>query len=222
MPLLAIDLNTNLVARLHLYDTVSHALKLMSENHISHLPVVDEDKYLGLITEDDLIDVEDKNITIEQLQDDLINVSVLEGDHFLQAVNLANQYQIPVIPIVDKEHNYIGAISSQTLLTNLGSFAGAQEPGGIIVLEMERNKFAMSEISRIVENNDCLILHLNTVTSPQTGLLLVTLRINKRELAIIVASFERYDYDVVYYLGEEKFENEIHSNYLHLMNYLDI
>jgi hypothetical protein len=39
---------------------------------------------------------------------------------------------------------------------------------------------------------------------------------------MIVAAFERYDYDVLYYFGEEKFENEIHSNYRHLMNYLDI
>ncbi|MFM2360245.1 MAG: hypothetical protein RLY16_2238, partial [Bacteroidota bacterium] len=29
-------------------------------------------------------------------------------------------------------------------------------------------------------------------------------------------------YDVIYYFGDEKFENEIHNNYRHLMNYLDI
>lgn len=220
--MLAIDLNTNLIPRLHLYDTAEYALQLMNESHTSHLPVVAEDKYLGLINEEELLNLEDKNITIELLQDNFIIVSVHEGDHFLQAVNLTNQYKTSFIPIVDKENNFIGSISNQTLLNTLGTFSGAQETGAIIVLEMERSKFAISEISRIVESNDSLILHLNAVTNPQTGLLLVTIQINKKELAIIVASFERYDYDVLYYLGEEKFENEIHSNYLHLMNYLDI
>ena len=37
-----------------------------------------------------------------------------------------------------------------------------------------------------------------------------------------MATFERYDYDVVYFFGLEHFENEIESNYRNLMNYLDI
>ena len=53
-------------------------------------------------------------------------------------------------------------------------------------------------------------------------MLTVTLHINKKEISTIVATFERYDFDVIYYFGNEKFENEIHSNYRHLMNYLDI
>jgi acetoin utilization protein AcuB len=57
---------------------------------------------------------------------------------------------------------------------------------------------------------------------PETGMLTVSLHINKKEIASIVATFERYDYDVIYYFGNENFENEIHSNYRHLMNYLDI
>ncbi|WP_462249638.1 hypothetical protein [Ferruginibacter sp.] len=87
---------------------------------------------------------------------------------------------------------------------------------------MERSQFAISEISRIVESNDATILHLNTTVHPETGMLTVSIHINKKEIASIVATFERYDYDVIYYFGNENFENEIHTNYRHLMNYLDI
>ncbi len=65
-------------------------------------------------------------------------------------------------------------------------------------------------------------MHLNSTIQPETGLLRVTLHLNKKEIAVIVAAFERYEYNVVYYFGEEKFENEIQNNYRHLMNYLDI
>ena len=113
-------------------------------------------------------------------------------------------------------------ITSSDLLKSLGNFAGANEIGGIIVLEMERSQFAISEISRIVESNDCTILHLNSTVDASNGLLTVTLHINKREISTVVATFERYDYQVLYQFGIENFENEIDNNYRHLMNYLDI
>ena len=116
----------------------------------------------------------------------------------------------------------MGVITTSDLLKTIGNFAGTNEIGGIIVLEMERSQFAISEISRIVESNDATILHLNTTVHAETGMLTVTLHINKKEIAAIVSTFERYDYDVIYYFGNENFENEIHSNYRHLMNYLDI
>lgn len=220
--MLAIDLNTNIIPQLKLQDTVAKALHIINEYRVSHLPVVTEDKYLGMISEDDLLDTENKKGSIELLQDEFINVAVRDSEHFLQAVKLSNEYQLSVVPIINDENNLVGTISSQALFSALGDFSGSHEAGGIIVLEMERSQFSMSEISRIVEGNEASIMHLNTIIKPATGLMTVTLHINKKELSVIVASFERYDYEVVYYFGEEKFENEIHSNYRHLMNYLDI
>ena len=58
-------------------------------------------------------------------------------------------------------------ITASDLLKTMGNFAGADEIGGLIVLEMERTHFAISGSSRIVESNDCTILHLNTTTNPR-------------------------------------------------------
>jgi len=219
--MLALELNNNIIPRLQLEDSVGKALQLINDFKVSHLPVVSEEKYLGLISEEDLLDVDSK-MHIQLLQDDFIDISIRENEHFLQAVNISNQYQTSVVPVVNEEKEFIGSISGQNLLRTLGNFSGAQAIGGIIVLEMERSQFAISEISRIVESNEATILHLNTTIQPQTDMLTVTIHINKKELSMVVAAFERYDYDVIYYFGEEKFENEIHSNYRHLMNYLDI
>jgi len=220
--MLAIELNNNIIPQLHLNDTVAKALEIINDFKVSHLPVVSEEKFLGLISEDDLLDVGNKKLPIETLQEDFINIFIKEDDHFLQAVNISNQYQTNVIPVINEERELTGSISGQTLLRILGNFSGAQEIGGIIVLEMERTQFTISEISRIVESNESHVLHLNTTLQPDTGLLRVTIHLNKKELSAIVAAFERYEYHVLYSFGQEKFENEIHSNYLHLMNYLDI
>jgi CBS domain-containing protein len=220
--MLTVELINNNIPRLKLQDTVSKALQLISDFRITHLPVVAEDKYLGMISEDDLLDAEDDKAPMELMQEHFVNAAVHDNEHFLTAVNCCNQFDTTMVPVINEERELLGVITTPDLLKALGNFAGTNEIGGIVVLEMERSQFAISEISRIVESNDATILHLNTTVHPETGMLTVTIHINKKEIASIVATFERYDYDVIYYFGNENFENEIHSNYRHLMNYLDI
>ncbi len=216
------DLINNNIPRLQLQDSVGKALQLINDFRISHLPVVSDETFLGLISEDDLLDAEDEKLPIEVLQNNFLQAAVPDNVHFLNAVSSSIQFDTTVVPIVSNADEYAGAITTSDLLKTLGNFSGADEIGGLIVLEMERTQFAISEISRIVESNDCTILHLNTTVHPLTGLLTVTLHINKREIASVIATFERYEYSVVYSFGNEKFENEIGSNYQNLMNYLDI
>jgi len=220
--MLTTELINNNIPQLHLQDSVSKALQLINDYRISHLPVVQEEKYLGLIGEDDLLDAEDERLAIQTLQEHFTEAFVKENEHFLNAVNCSNRYETSVVPVINEQTELVGVITVTDLLKALGDFSGANEIGGIIVMEMERSQFAISEISRIVESNDAHILHLNTTVQPDTGLLTVTLHLNKKEIASIVSSFERYEYDVIYFFGDEKFENEIHVNYRHLMNYLDI
>ncbi len=220
--MLTAELINNNIPQLQLQDSISKALQLINDFRVTHLPVVAEDKYLGLVSEDDLLDVEEEKGTIEFLQSNFIACNVKENEHFLNAVKCSNEFETTVVPVINDEKELVGVITVTDLLKALGDFSGANEIGGIIVMEMERSQFAISEISRIVESNDATILHLNTTIQPDTGLLTVSLHLNKKEIAAIVSSFERYEYDIIYYFGDEKFENEIHSNYRHLMSYLTI
>ncbi len=220
--MLTIELINNNIPRLQLTDSISKALQLISDFKVTHLPVVKDDKFLGLISEDDLLDQKELKMPIELMQDFFIRAAVHDNEHFLKAVTCSNQLDSTVVPVINEENDLMGVITTNDLLKTIGNFAGTNEIGGIIVLEMERSQFAISEISRIVESNDATILHLNTTVHSETGMLTVTLHINKKEISTIVATFERYEFDVIYYFGNENFENEIHSNYRHLMNYLDI
>jgi len=220
--MLTVDLINNNIPRLQLQDSIIKAMQLVNDFRVTHLPVVSDDTFLGLLSEEDLLDAEDDKLSIDILQEHFIRASVKDNVHFLNAVNASIQNDTNIVPVVNEEGELMGVIPTIDLLKTLGNFAGANEIGGIIVLEMERSQFAISEISRIVESNDCTILHLNSYIDPITGMLTVTLHLNKREIAAVVATFERYEYDVIYFFGDENFENEIHSNYRHLMNYLDI
>ena len=216
------ELINHAIPQLQLQDSISRALQLIQEYRLTHLPVVSGNKYLGMIGEDDLFDAGQENSSIGILQDNFIAMAVREEEHFLTSLKCCNLFETNIVPVINQQNELMGIITATDLLKALGSYSGSNEMGGIIVIEMDRSRFAISEISRIVESNDATILHLNTTFNAENSLLTVTLQLNKKEIATIVSSFERYEYTIVNYFGDEKFENEIHSNYRHLMSYLDI
>ena len=216
------ELINHAIPQLQLQDSISRAVQLIQEYRLTHLPVVSGNKYLGMIGEDDLFDAGQENSSIGILQDNFITMAVREEEHFLTSLNCCNLFETNIVPVINQQNELMGIITATDLLKALGSYSGSNEMGGIIVIEMDRSRFAISEISRIVESNDATILHLNTTFNAENSLLTVTLQLNKKEIATIVSSFERYEYTIVNYFGDEKFENEIHSNYRHLMSYLDI
>jgi acetoin utilization protein AcuB len=208
---------------LSLNDTVLRAQEMMNEHHVFHLPVVSDNKYIGLIKEEELLNATDEKWHIEKLAAYFSKMAVPANAHFLEAVQIANEYGLSVVPVVeliDHEPQWIGAISSEDLLKYMGRMIGVDEPGGVIVLEIERTNFSFSEISKIIETNDAQISQLNTFYDNQHQVLVITLKINKFEISDIIATFQRYEYNVKYYFGEELYENELRTNYDHLMNYL--
>ena len=206
---------------LNLHDSISQALEMMNEFHVSQLPVVDNDKYLGLVFEEDLMSV-DENANLQAVTDRFSKVAVRASSHFIEAIQTANDYHLSVVPVIEKENEYAGVISATDLLMQLGKLTGASEPGAVIVLEMEQRGFSFSEISKLVETNDAQITQLNTYWDNSTDTFFVTLKINKFEISDIIATFQRYEYQIKYYFGEELYENELRTNYDHLMNYLKI
>jgi hypothetical protein len=135
---------------------------------------------------------------------------------------VAAENGLSVVPIVDNDNDITGAVAYSDLLKYASEFMSLNEPGGLIVLEMASNQYSFKEISKILEANDAQITQLNTVNNPETGVMRVTIRINKPDVSDIVAAFQRYEYDVKYYFGEESYANELRTNYDNLMNYLKI
>jgi acetoin utilization protein AcuB len=215
------ELISSTIPTLNLEDPVAQALELMSEFHVSQLPVVDNEKYLGLVFEEDLMNV-DENAALKTIDTHFSKVAVNANSHFIEAVQTVNDYNLSIVPVVDKESEFIGVIPSDTLLRELGKITGASIPGGVIVLEMEQRNFSFSELSKLVETNDAQITQLNSYWDNNSSSFLVTLKINKFEISDIIATFQRYEYTVKYYFGEELYVNELKSNYDHLMNYLNI
>ena len=216
------ELQSQSLPYLHLHDKIYQALQLMNDNHVTHLPIVDGEKYIGIISEEDLLQVDNDHAEVGTMQQSFGNASVKSNDHFLKTIQVAAENALSVVPVVTNDNEIVGAVVYNDLLKYASEFMSLNEPGGLIVLEMEGHQYSFNEISKLVETNDAQITQLNTSNDPETGMMEVTIRINKPEVSDIVATFQRYEYNVKYFFGEELYANELRSNYDNLMNYLKI
>jgi acetoin utilization protein AcuB len=213
-------ISSDIIAR-NLNDSVAAVLEKMEELKVSHLPITADEKYLGLIADDDLQDTSPET-PLSELTDYFIHSSVQVSDYFLVGVKVAHVMQIDVIPVLNEKKEFEGVIRRESLFRELAQLTGAEEYGSMVVLEMEQKDYSVGNLNRLVESNDAIITQLNTRPEKGTSTITVVLRINKEEISDIVATFQRHDYTVKYYLGEELFRNELQSNLDHLMNYLNI
>ncbi|RYY89768.1 MAG: CBS domain-containing protein [Chitinophagaceae bacterium] len=213
------DLISNSIPYLHLDDKVFHALQLMNDYHVAHLPIVEKDQYLGIVSEEQLLHSNEEEI-LKQLPISDGGSAVQANDHFLKAIQVAVQNKLSVVPVIGEEKHILGLVTYNDLLRNASEFMSLDQPGGLIVLEMEPKAYAFNEINRIVESSDAQITQLNSFADPETGLLQVTIRVSKLEISDIIATLQRYEYVVKYYFGEEMYQNELRRNFDNLMSYL--
>jgi acetoin utilization protein AcuB len=220
--MLARDLISTVVPVLHPLDPGSRALRLMNEYHLTQLPMVLENKYLALVEEDDILDLEDAEVSLENMEYNGPKPSVIESAHVFEALKLFYEMKLSVLPVISRENEYLGVLTKDNLLAMMAQYNGVKEPGGILALDLEPRDYSISEIARIAESNDVTLLSVNTITNPATGRLEVLLKTNRQELQGLVATFERFNYTIKYTITEEQEEDLVKKNYDLLMNYISM
>ncbi len=145
------------------------ALQMMNDNHVTHLPIVDGEKFIGIISEEDLLQAENDKTELTELQQSFSDISVKDDEHFLKAVQLAADSGLSIVPVVSEENELMGTLAYNELLKFSSEFMSLSEPGGLIVLEMESNQYSFNEISKLVETNDAQITQLNTSNDAEIG-----------------------------------------------------
>jgi CBS domain-containing protein len=203
-------------------DPVLLAREAMEEHHVAHLPVILDHKLLGIVSEESLLNAASDNLPLDRLRSSFSGAAVQGSNHIISTVHILSEFNLTLIPVINPEGEYQGSITAVELLRQIGKLIGAGDPGAILVLELDQINFSFAEISKLVETNDAQITQLNTYADPVNETFYITLRINKQEISDIIATFQRYEYRVRYYFGEEHYDNELRSNYDHLMNYLGI
>lgn len=202
-------------------DTVHHALNLMEVAKLNQLPMVVDHEYIGLVKENDLLDLPEQEAAISTNCSNY-RPAVHADSHPFEAMRVANQQHLNIVPVVNREDKYIGAITGDDLLKYITENSGIDNPGGIIVLQMEPRNYSLTEIARICESEDVLVMSAQLMNNAATGMLEVTLKTNRTNLEAVMASFERHEYEIKGVFGAQAGQEELMDRYNLLMNYINM
>lgn len=221
--MIALDIISEIVPAINKTDKGGDALNWMEVFKISHLPIVDEGEYLGLISDIDILDLNLPEKLVSEHCLSLQRPFVKESQHILECLNLASSLKLSVIPVLDDAERFIGIIRVVDLALALSELLSTDNPGGIIILKMNNYDYSLSEIAQIVESNDAKILSFYIHTLKTIDKLQITLKLNRTDISSVIQTFERYNYQIKAIYGEYKeVEGMLQDRINSFFKYLDI
>ena len=220
--MIAKDLITDKIPPLHTSDTGLQALALMDEYRVSHLPIVNDVDFLGLISEEDIFEMNhfEENIGNHHLS--LSKPFVTEDQHIFEVIKLMADSRLSLVPVLNQQNSYMGVITEHTLVEKFADLTAVRNPGGIIVLELNESDYSLSQIAQIIESNDARVLSMYMFSYPDSTKLEVTVKINKMDLTSIIQTFNRYDYIIKASFSESEYNDFLKDRFDALMTYLNI
>ena len=221
--MLAKDLISDVIPALRTSDSGQKALYWMDIFRISHLPIVNNEDFLGLISDKDIYDLNMAEEPIGNHSLSLFSPYVTFDQHIFEVIEIASRLNLSVVPVLDHNNHYLGLITMNHLIHYFGDLSALKQPGGIIVLEINVNDYSLSEIAQIIEGNDAKILSLYVNSHSNSMKMEVSIKINRKELTSIIQTFNRYNYIIKASFMDENDLNSLYENrYDQFMKYLSI
>lgn len=218
----AIDLIAHDIPALKIEQTGRDAFHLLNDHHVKHLPVLEGERLVGILSEEDIFSHKLYEPVSEYDFSMVRPISVRPGEHLFEIMRLMGENRLTVMPVTDEEGNYAGSVSQNVLLRAFANTTAFAMPGGVIVLEMDRRNYSLTTIARVVEEENAKVLTSIISSSPEEETLELTLKINRDDVTRIVAALERYGFSVKRTFAEDDYSESMRERYDSFMNYLNV
>jgi len=142
--------------------TVGDALRLMAENHIGGIPVVNEQKHLiGIVTNRDLRFQDDLNTPVKNVMtsENLITVGV--GTDLAKATDILRQNKIEKLPVVDNAGQLVGLITYRDIIKIKNNPIASKDSRGRLMAAaaVGVNSHSVQDVEKLVsEDIDAIVL----------------------------------------------------------------
>lgn len=216
------ELISEIIPPIKFSETGEKALSWMNEFRVSHLPVVERNEYIGLISENDIYDMPDPKVKLKDYFTNLPKPFIYSDRHVYEILKLIADHRITVVPILYENNEYAGCTDLLYLMSQITAINSIKEVGGILVLEMNQHDYTMAEIARIIEENNAKILSSYITSVPDSTQIEVTVKINTTDLDRIIQTFNRYDYTIKASYQKGRFQEDLKKRYDELMNFLNM
>jgi len=219
--MIAKELISNLILPLSPSDTLEEALTIMSIYHVKHLPIVENENLVGILSEDDAT-TNDPGTLVKDIPTSSAYSFVSKNDHVFEILGRLAQNKMTTVPVVDEDEKFVGIVTQEDLVKYYANSFSFKEPGSIVVIETSRREYSLSEVCRVIEYENASILSTFITAIENTEVLLLTIKINQQEISTIITALERYGHNIKASFTEDEFEDNLKDRYDQLMNYLNV
>jgi len=207
----------------YLENSALFVLDLMDDLKVQHIPLISNKRYICMLSENFLHDLDSPekplaNHNIPRQFRPYAN----ERTHLLDIVKVMAQTEITTLPVLDKNENFIGVISTKSILKSIANTTSILEKGSIVVLEVSNRDYMLSQIAQIVESNDAKIIHTHVNSVIDSTLLEITLKLNRVDIAGIIQTFSRYGYNIKATFSVQDMDRDLKERYESLMKFIDV
>lgn len=221
--MVAEELINHMIPPLKVTDSARKAKMWMEELRCNQLPVADQGKFLGLITEEIILEENDIDKSIGDFDIAGKDCVVRKNSHFYEVIKLATDNHVEMVGVEDENKDYCGVITIQDTITLFAQSAAVQVSGGIIVLSLDQRDYSLAEISRLIEENNAKILGSSVKQDDfDPSKLKLTLKLNTIALSSITATLERFGYKIIARFQETHIQEDQRQKVDMLLKYLEI
>ncbi|GMT43633.1 MAG: CBS domain-containing protein [bacterium] len=193
-------------------DTFYKVAKIMKEKKIRHMPVVDKQKIVGMISDRDVRLASPSNATslskgeIGYLLEKITAAEIMNRQLFTiepdatieYASEVMKEHRIGSLPVVDDENRIVGIISTIDILEAFFDVMGGSAESYRLTIQTSDKIGVLAEITKIIADHEGFII---SIVTPYYGTnrtrRQVVVRIQVSDIKDIIADLERHDKKVV-------------------------
>ncbi|MGO8988310.1 MAG: CBS and ACT domain-containing protein [bacterium] len=191
---------------------VLDAQKIMKENNIRRLPIVDKGKLVGMVTKHDLLEAAPSpatSLSVFELNYLLAKMKVKEimkknpvtitpDTPFEEALRLGQEKKIGSFPVVDNG-KLVGITTESDIIRFVTRVLGLKEEGSRITIEGLGGKFGdLEKIVAVANQHHTIILSMMSLPRPENKDWMIVLRLKTNDPDPIVKDFKKAGFNVTF------------------------
>lgn len=219
----AYEFINNLIPPLKLSDRAGMALAWMEEIRIDSLPVSDQGRFLGFISDEVIFDLNEPEKLIGTIELESGSCWVYSNKHIYDVLRVASENQSNLVAVLDRENTYLGVVTMEDAISAFADSLSIKSQGSVLILSLAMTDYQLSEISRLIESENTKILSSFITIDPlDDSKIKLTLKLDKTELRHVKATLERFGYRVIDHYQEETGVSGEEDRIGNLLRFLDI
>jgi len=179
--------------------TIQEAISLMKKHSIRHLPVIEEGRLVGLVTEGDMRQVFVASLIEELSIDDVMikdPITVKVDAEIDDAARLIHYNKIGGLPVVDEGQRLLGIITVADIMAAFIELMGVLKSSSRIDIVLGQDPEAFEEVSRIISSKGGKIISVGMLPQSNRKENIYFFRLKKRRIGKITDALGEAGYTV--------------------------